>query len=164
MFFHLPFEKSHEGTLELPGIKIVLSRVGPGIFFGVFGTLVMFYSLTTPVQIGTFFAGFSGAAPRTEAPPGVQGNGAATTQRRTKALTSIEMLNCAERLLLKESNDELGIKFSLAIRDAKRALLLSVWNSDEWGAVEHLAVSGPTGAAPFELRLRFDEIYKDCPK
>ena len=44
LFFHLPFERSHKGELELPGVKIVLSRVGPGVFFGVFGTLVLYYS------------------------------------------------------------------------------------------------------------------------
>ena len=163
LFFHLPFEKSHEGTLELPGVKIVLSRVGPGIFFGVFGTLVMYYSLTTPVVINKD-GDFIGATARTNAPPGVQVNGTATTQQRSKALTSIEMLNCADRLLRKGSSGDLADKFSLALRDAKRALLLSVWNSDDWGAVEHMAVSGPTSAAPLQLRIRFDEIYKDCPK
>ena len=163
LFFHLPFEKSHEGTLELPGVKIVLSRVGPGIFFGVFGTLVMYYSLTTPVEIdneGTFI----GATARTDSPPGVPFNDTATPQQRSKALTSIQMLNCADRLLRKESNSDLTDNISLALRDARRALLLSVWNSDDWGPVEHLAISGPTDAAPLELRTRFIEVYEDCPR
>ena len=51
LFFHLPFEHDHEGQLVLPGIKIVLSRVGPGVFFAAFGTVVLFYSITTPITV-----------------------------------------------------------------------------------------------------------------
>jgi hypothetical protein len=62
------------------------------------------------------------------------------------------------------SNEELEIKLSLAIRDAKRALLLSVWNPDAWGSTEQLTVSGPTDDAPLGLRMGFNSIYGECPE
>lgn len=164
LFFHLPYEKSHQGELELPGVKIVLSRVGPGIFFGVFGTLVMYYSLTNPVVNkkghGEEFIGAS------VQPGQVAANTllAATPQQRSKALTSIEMLNCADRLLGDVTDEALVAKLSIAIRDAKRALLLSVWDQDDWGSVERLSASGPTDNAPLEVRTRFNAVYGDCSR
>jgi hypothetical protein len=161
LFFHLPFERSHKGELELPGVKIVLSRVGPGVFFGVFGTLVLYYSLTNPVKVDeNSFIGASGGTGQAGADAGVT----STPQQRSKALTSIEMLNCVERMLRGVSNEELEIKLSLAIRDAKRALLLSVWNPDAWGSTEQLTVSGPTDDAPLGLRMGFNSIYGECPE
>jgi hypothetical protein len=41
-----------EGKIELPGgISIFLTRVGPGIFFALFGILVIGYSVTRPVNL-----------------------------------------------------------------------------------------------------------------
>ena len=163
LFFHLPFEKSHQGELELPGVKIVLSRVGPGIFFGVFGTLVMYYSLTNPVKKNEL-DGFVGAANQS-GQAGINTTVKSDPQQRSKALTSIEMLNCADRLLADTASESLGIKLSIAIRDAKRALLLSVWDQDNWGqVVDQLSISGPTNDAPLEVRTRFNTVYGDCPR
>lgn len=41
LFFHLPFVRDHEGQVELPGVKIALSRVGPGVFFAAFGSYML---------------------------------------------------------------------------------------------------------------------------
>lgn len=162
LFFHLPYERSHQGELELPGVKIVLSRVGPGIFFGVFGTLVMYYSLTNPVSINGD-NGFIGATSQV-GQSDVKTDGTSTPQQRSKALTSIEMLNCADQLLGDISDDALVAKLSIAIRDAKRALLLSVWDQDVWGSTASLPVSGLTADAPFEVRTRYNTVYGDCAK
>lgn len=161
LFFHLPFENNHEGQLELPGVKIVLSRVGPGVFFAAFGSLVLYYSFTEEVKIersdgASFFSGVSGAG---------TSDFDVTPQQRSKALTTIEMLNCAQRLLAGEgSSRDLKDQFSVAIRESKRALLLSVWNEDDWGPVDQLGVTGFTKDAPFQLRNMFNATYKDCPK
>ena len=161
LFFHLPFERSHEGELELPGVKIVLSRVGPGVFFGVFGTLVLYYSLTSPVKVDeNSFIGASGGAGQA----GPDAEASLMPQQRSKALTSIEVLNCVERMLGEVSSEEFETKLSLAIRDAKRALLFSVWDSDAWGATDRLTVSGPADDAPLGLRMRFNATYGECPE
>jgi hypothetical protein len=164
LFFHLPFERSKDkGELELPGVKIVLSRVGPGVFFALFGTLVLYYSMTNPVKVGSGNHSFIGASsaltqPNSKTPV------TATPQQRSKALTSIEILNCAERLLREQADEELDIKFAVAIRDAKRALLQSVWNTDDWGPIARFTLSGPAEDAPLELRIGYNSVYGDCPK
>ena len=174
LFYHLPFERSHKGELALPGVKIVLSRVGPGVFFAAFGSLVLYYSLTEPVtvtmpsvadsgapQIGQF----TGMAPASATSRASQaGPVQATPQQRARALSTIEMLNCTQRILVHAgSKSELQGKMLPALRDAKRALLLTVWNTDDWGPTDQLGVTGPVENAPFQLRNLFDATYKGCP-
>ena len=66
-----------EGKIELPGgVSIFLTRVGPGIFFALFGIAVIGYSVTRPVSLdfpppttvasaaGCIFRGSLRAAPR----------------------------------------------------------------------------------------------------
>lgn len=163
LFFHLPFDRSDQGELELPGLKIVLSRVGPGVFFAAFGTLVLYYSLTNEVSFNDL-EGFVGASAGVASQP-LPPEAAATPQQRSKALTSIEMLNCADRLLSRDADAQgLGDQLSLAIRDAKRALMLAAWNPEDWGSTDVLAVTGPTGDAPLSVRLGFEAIYGGCPQ
>lgn len=187
LFFHLPFERSHKGELELPGVKIVLSRVGPGVFFAAFGSIVLYYSLTEEVRVTRLAQIESGQQPgkmsdagdsisRSEEFTGIlskQGTGQtppgsgspAGPQRRSKALTTIEMLNCAQRLLARDaSSQDFRDEIMLGIRDAKRALMLSVWDADDWGPPEQLGVTGPVDGAPFQLRSLFNATYEACPK
>ncbi len=56
LFRHMPERSDSEGKLILPGgISIFLSRVGPGVFFALFGALVVALSLRSPVQTATTF-------------------------------------------------------------------------------------------------------------
>src|SRR5574341_1112697 len=42
LFIHLPTQMNSEGKIVLPGdISVYLSRVGPGAFFALFGTIVV---------------------------------------------------------------------------------------------------------------------------
>jgi len=45
LFFHLPHQTDQQGEIELPGMKVVLSRVGPGVFFLVFGAFILITNL-----------------------------------------------------------------------------------------------------------------------
>lgn len=187
LFFHLPFERSHKGELALPGVKIVLSRVGPGVFFAAFGSVVLYFSITAEVSISRStqtqaqlppgkVADAGGNVSRSEDFTGISqtaGKGrtvlesgmTVTPQRRGKALTTIEMLNCAQRLLVRDAaNRDLQDELLLAIRDAKRTLLLAVWQVDDWGPPDRLGVTGPAEDAPFQLRNLFNATYGKCPK
>ena len=189
LFFHLPFERGHKGELELPGVKIVLSRVGPGVFFAAFGSIVLFFSLTEQVSVtrsvqsqaesqaqlppgqvagvgGVIQSeGFTGASGSPgKAPAGAEALAAASPQQRARALTTIELLNCAQRLLVREAPGAgLRDELLLAIRDAKRTQLLAVWDTDDWGPAQKLGVTGPAADAPFQLRSLFNATYGECP-
>jgi hypothetical protein len=173
LFFNVPYKRDHEGQLELPGVKIVLSRVGPGIFFAAFGSIVLFYSLTQEVKLT--WSGVSDGSENerqvTERPVqtsefiGASTEGTGNKQEQTKALTTIEMLNCTQRLILKNKlAPELDDDISLAISDAKRALMLSVWNADSWGSPDQFKVSGLSTNLPFELRSMLKSTYAGCPQ
>ena len=187
LFFHLPFTQDNSGELQFPGVKVVLSRVGPGVFFAVLGSVVLYYSLTNEVRIvsqtsinteqysdnklegggnnsggGTFIGLVPTGTTVTDSPA----SGATVTPRqRGKALTTMEMLNCAQRLLVRNSSDrDLQGNLLLAIRDAKRTLLISVWNADAWGSAKTFKDKGITGTASSELRAVFDATYGSCPQ
>ena len=175
LFFHLPFDKDQEGQLVLPGVKIVLSRVGPGVFFAAFGTAVLFYSLANKVEVVNHADGgqtapgggvFSGMGPTSEAPshqPSTPTSGNATPQQRARALTTIELLNCAAQVLDKSVDDtNLRSQLVVAIRDAKRALLLSVWDSRQWGSPDEMAGVGQENEAPLEIRAILNGHYGGC--
>ena len=68
LFFHLPHQTGQNGEIELPGVKVVLSRVGPGVFFLAFGALILITNLYRGVEStqvrsgagsGTLQSGFS---------------------------------------------------------------------------------------------------------
>ena len=169
LFFHLPFQNDGRGKIELPGVKVVLSRVGPGIFFAAFGSIILYYSLTSTVSVnhnsdnaqtgtssGEVISTFLGAGGK---------GGEVTPQQRNKALNSIAMLNCAQRLLEKgDSAAALSDRLSLAIVDAKRTLLLSVWDEGDWGSPAQLGLAGPTTDAPLALQSIFSASDGSCPR
>ena len=51
LFIKLPEKTDSEGKAILPGgISIYFSRVGPGVFFALFGTLIIIYAIITQIQ------------------------------------------------------------------------------------------------------------------
>ncbi|MCX4029095.1 hypothetical protein H0A36_17010 [Endozoicomonas sp. SM1973] len=171
LFFHLPLENNQSGKLTLPGVKIVLSRVGPGTFFVAFGSLVLYYSLTHDVEISrvntqtghyqsTSTEAFIGMAPvpKQHAVKHLQN----TLETRTRILTTIEMLNCANHLLKQQpSNNNTQQQIALAIRNAKQVLLLSVWDIEQWGPVKQLSTITFSEYPP-PVKALFDALYPNC--
>ena len=68
--FKIVAESESSGNLEFQGAKIRLQKIGPGIFFALFGAVLMGYALTSSAQISTsteaasrtVYMGNSGAA------------------------------------------------------------------------------------------------------
>lgn len=173
LFFHLPLRQDSDGELELPGIKIVLSRAGPGLFFAIFGSAVLYYSFTNPVKIETStgppaLAGQAAADGQAETKASFLGIRPAPSplspQRRSKVLVDIEALNCAQRVLDREpSSTGLRDSFRIALRAAKRALLLSVWDRDAWGSAEAFDKSIGAESPNARLDAALNTAHGDCP-
>jgi hypothetical protein len=52
LFREIPTAKNAEGKVELPGgVSIFLTRIGPGVFFALFGIAVIGYSVAQPVRL-----------------------------------------------------------------------------------------------------------------
>ena len=49
LFLRMPERREGEGKFELPGgISIYVSRVGPGVFFALFGAAILVWSVAQP--------------------------------------------------------------------------------------------------------------------
>jgi len=180
LFFHIPLDSEHSGSLELPGIKLVLTKVGPGVFFAAFGSVVVAYSLGSPVQtelqrkVTSGASGaveqagmvetsmFSGMGPLSEQPVRESTAPASVSpQQRNGALQAVEMINCLHRL--SEPHDDLHALATPAVRQAKRALLLSVWDIADWGDPAVLDEDMQTLADDSPLQFFYHARYGGCP-
>jgi branched-subunit amino acid transport protein len=126
-----------EGKIELPGgISIFLTRVGPGIFFALFGIAVIGYSVTRPVNLdlpaapgGLASAGikYSGFAP--DAAPAVTPLAAVAGPEADVVVARLNGLYQKEQ---SQMNTVEAAGLAQTIRSAKFAVMLGGWKSD-WG-------------------------------
>lgn len=177
LFLNIPVNTNQKGELELPGIKLTLSKVGPGVFFSAFGSIVVAYSLLTPISSGVqqrvslspevktsdatnletiSFTGMGQAPAATIQPAPV------TPRVRNRVLGNLQMLNCLNRLG-KEDYPELYTQAEPALREAKKQLLLSVWDEELWGKAEQLEM-GMLSIKNDTLLSIYNEAYRGCPR
>jgi hypothetical protein len=143
LFIELPRRREGETKLDLPGgVSIMLSRIGPGIFFALFGTGMIIYSINKPIEIKDIAEQVNSA------------DGATTTKRHrtltglgqsgeagvpqpvlassVKRETVIGHLNrIAAEANASKSGSEL-LDTTIAVREAKLALMREIWKPD-WG-------------------------------
>ena len=55
LFKLIPHQTDSEGKFIFPGGSVHLTRTGPGIFFALFGCLIIFWSFTNPIKTGNFY-------------------------------------------------------------------------------------------------------------
>ena len=140
LFINLPEKSDQSGEIKLPGnISIYLSRVGPGVFFSLFGVAVLVASLY--FQMVKYEPGQSADG----LPSGDGGTGGMVLysyrfdgandmdEIHSRISKDIEVLAEAPRMLNLSSLDA-GSRRQLtgAIQRARLALVGSVWNK-EWG-------------------------------
>jgi hypothetical protein len=143
LFLHIPTANRSEGKIDLPGgVSIFLTRIGPGVFFALFGVAVIGYSVTRPIQF-TLPTVASASAPVV-----FSGLGEANTPKPAVASPlSVSGLTpdvVVARLngLLEIGKQSLGgpaaAEFGAAVRSAKFAVMLVGWKP-EWGDREKFA-------------------------
>jgi hypothetical protein len=161
LFLRMPSRERGEGKFELPGgISIYVSRVGPGVFFSLFGAAILGLSLihgvsqdsTRSIAAGAPAAGVTAAGvPSGELAAAAPGTVVESTHYAgaTAAAPSIDPLQAeAERdavaLAIRNINRvpaalraELPaaqrVDIEQAIAAIKLRLLKSVWDPDQWG-------------------------------
>jgi branched-subunit amino acid transport protein len=134
-----------EGKIELPGgVSIFLTRIGPGVFFALFGFAVIGYSVTRPIQLS--FPAPSGTATGASANAGggVSYSGVGQRDPGSAARTPLapiagpepEMvvakLNGAYQEAQKRLDMVAAVELAQVIRAAKFAVMLGRWKAD-WG-------------------------------
>ena len=120
LFQSLPAEHSSSGTLTLPSTKLVMSKIGPGVFFALFGGLVLWQAVETQLKAGPITA-TTGVA---EAKQITYAASSGDPQALLYAKNDISVLNC----LAGVAPDKLGPgEAERALHKARVALIASVW-------------------------------------
>lgn len=176
LFTKLPDKTDSEGKLVLPGgVNIWLSRVGPGVFFALFGAVIVGVSFRSPIEsvshmsdVSHDAAGGSKDVKKTQELRGMaSGSGAAGSapeqeQRLTEARTQIYTLNHDWPQALRPDLHPQDRKVIEVARDySKQQILRAVW-LENWGSFvdfEKWVNSGATLPPPTALRRDPVEIY-----
>jgi hypothetical protein len=143
LFKEIRSPRNSDGRILLPGnISIYVSRVGPGVFFAMFGTVILALSFLRPVQTSrtdaqgkavSSYSGFGDGATKADERSG---------QERELVLKDVPILNqFANELVIQRKQSEAS-RLTVAVENreqvidlmgrAKAALMLSVWSPD-WG-------------------------------
>jgi hypothetical protein len=182
LFMSLPQRREGEGKLDLPGgVSVYVSRIGPGVFFALFGTGLIAYAATQPVSYrddrGLLASEPAALAANAEGAPGARAYsgmtaGLAQTSGVSRPLGMdpaevIRGLNLALDHAETLTPNSRRLDAAAALRQAKLAVMREVWDSGAWGAYEPFhrwvtegfeagpAPTGATAAAVF-YRQRTD--------
>ena len=149
LFLSMPLAEKGTGKLQLPGgISIFISRVGPGVFFALFGAGVLAYGLhqagvevlrgdggrrATVGSPGGDAAGlrYSGAQ---SAPVAPEDRAADRNNVVLLAGTLARMADAVKKQPPPGATSEQRLDFELALADARVRLLASVWDPQSWGS------------------------------
>ena len=135
-----------EGKVELPGgVSIYVSRVGPGVFFALFGTAIVAFSVLSPAEIRTAssrnadvpasetsasYLGDSGDAPMFDAERG-------RTLRDLDSLAQLEdALKNAGGGGEMELSEASANRLRIALPHIRQMLLIAVWDVENWGSLD----------------------------
>ena len=145
LFMRMPQRNRSEGKFEMPGgISIYVSRVGPGVFFSLFGAAILGLSLihgitedstqTEPTAAASIAAAttvtkhFSGITPGSAADDPLKSDA-----ERQSVLAAIRNLNRVSASLRTDLPTASRVDIDRAIWESKWRLLSAVWDSQNWG-------------------------------
>jgi len=138
LFFHLPNQADHTGKLDLLGMKIVLSKVAPGIFFLAFGAIILFHNLDKGIkQSVSVFSPVDNKKHLVKNFLGATSLSKDIVPHRISIIEQVGELNCIMKAL-EVKKVKLSTSMNIAHNDAKIALLKPVWNASAWGNIEAL--------------------------
>ncbi len=164
LFLNMPEQKEGTGKFHLPGgISIYLSRVGPGVFFALFGAIVVAVSFhyaityretseTPPAKTDSAITGSAGT--QTKSYSGLGGSGSIEEEKlrlyRIQVHQDIVYVNSTLPSLLKPNlSQERRNDVAALLPRVKLAMIKTVWNPT-WGNfddfrnwVEHGALGPP---------------------
>ena len=170
LFLVVPFETHSDGSIQLPGASVVLSKAGPGIFFAAFGALVVATSLMRPITVGgdAVYQGVTESVSPSVQPqrPAAQTQTPGTQQALERTRIAAQTLNCMQRLSSQRSKGIAAQETESAVREAKLALLHGVWNTTEWGDFDSFKqwAVGRTVSTNSPAKSIFEAERSDCPR
>jgi hypothetical protein len=174
LFLVVPFETHSDGQIQLPGMSVVLSKAGPGLFFAAFGAVVIVTSLMQSVTVGrsgepnggaTYQGAAEGPVPVVEARQ-TAAQTKPTEQELARVRLAIQTLNCLQRVSRASPKSLSPLDSEVAVRDAKLALLHSVWDASAWGEFDAFKqwAMGRSSTTTSSAKEIFETSRADCPQ
>jgi hypothetical protein len=161
LFALVPNRNDSEGKLTLPGgFSFFASRVGPGVFFALFGAGLIAYSATRPVSFKAPELTIAAAQPGGAEYVGFGTDGNEVGKRQALPQGSapreevISVLNAWFHDLPADIAPTLRIDRTIAVKESKLALMRETWDSVKWGSYASfhrwITVSAQSGPPPDE--------------
>ncbi len=164
LFVLMPLRKEGEGKLDLPGgVSIVLSRIGPGVFFALFGAGLIAYS-AAPVSFklpqemlevarqANAASGYAEYVGMTDQARAARAERVVPPDASVPREVVVETLNSVAENALTDLTGSQKLDADIAIREAKLALMREIWDETRWGdyAAFHrwVIVAAETGPPP----------------
>jgi len=154
LFLKIPDYKDAQGEIKLPAMNmsVTFSRVGPGVFFAVFGAAVLLASYLHPITV----------EPQIQSPPPASGTearsgkfeGASPTRDEQESSRKFVVAHTIRSLngIVSTSQPQNEQDRRVTIRDAKLALMDLVWDSS-WGDAAVFKEAVMSGRAPSDRSL-----------
>lgn len=139
LFLAMPSAERGSGKLEMPGgVSIHISRVGPGVFFSLFGAIILAFSYHYGVSADN--TGFFGTPAAANAPQratfsGMTGTPSVEPHESDLAAVAVdvERINRAASRLDPALDASTRSDIRRSLRAAKVALMRASWSDAEWG-------------------------------
>lgn len=152
LFSRIPSRRESEGKIEFPGhLSVYVARVGPGVFFALFGAIVVgisFYQgiiVTTqknhpddPNKKEVVYAGF---APQKEPNTPTR-----LADERLKLRHQVELLNRLPSILRGDISESERREIIAGVLETKLLLIQQIWG-DDWGHFEDFRLWAEAGGA-----------------
>lgn len=149
LFQSLPAVHGSSGQLELPSAKLVISKVGPGVFFALFGALILWQAVLAQLKIDPTPSGARVTLAASSGDP----------QALRHVQSDVEVLNC----LAQAAPEVLGSgAVETALHNARIALLATVWQP-AWGGAAFTELQRgqiPTSGPVAEV---YRSRHQSCP-
>ena len=158
LFVKIPEQRDSQGKVSLPwNVTVAVSRVGPGVFFAIFGAAVVAYALHEAVtftreasihstdqhqgtQIRTAREVFGGMNPTA-----MHANSATLPAKRVQARLTIEFINNLPGLLKGDLTAEQRRRADAEIASLKLRIMELLWGPD-WGTFDAFKTWAEDGA------------------
>ncbi|MCP4986788.1 MAG: hypothetical protein GY928_12275 [Colwellia sp.] len=180
LFLSMPERDRSSGKFELPGgTSIFLTRIGPGAFFALFGTVVIALSFHFGILVSEPAVSVRGqkeVSPGMTAqvrqysgitPTSLESKSLQTDTERANVLLVIRDLNRGYNLLRSDLSINERIDIERAIVEAKVRLLASVWDHDTWGEItlfREWVRGGEIIPAPAAIAIPVEQFLAGSPK
>ena len=138
LFLALPERREGEGKFELPGgISIFISRVGPGVFFSLFGVAVVGLSIQSSIEYSRGSIAASDARPAVSAnwegyigltPDSMDLSSGSAESRRIRMRRELTFMNELPDLMRPDLNEAEESRATAHVERVKLGLMASVWD------------------------------------